>query len=168
MRFLAALWIAWFSLTAQADPVAEYDMKATYLYNFAAFTEWPESDRYSFNLCTLGDENVAQALRRFEGRRIGKQRLTVARLSSLGAIRNCQLLFVGEREVVNLPRIAAELGDEPVLTVSDAALLPQVGIVLSLENQRLVFDVNFEQCRRLNLRPSSNLLRLARTVRKAS
>lgn len=168
MRLLISLLIAWFSLAAHADPVAEYDMKATYLYNFAAYTEWPESDRYSFNLCTLGDENLAQAMRRFEGKRIGKQRLMVARLSSLGAIRNCQLLFVGEREAVNLPRIAAELGDEPVLTVTDAALLPLVGIVISLENQRLVFDVNFEQCRRLNLRPSSTLLRLARSVKKAS
>lgn len=168
MKLLVSLIFAWFSLVAHADPVGEYDMKATYLYNFAAFTEWPESERATFNLCTLGDENIGQALLRFEGKRIGGMRVAVARLSSLAAIRKCQLLYVGEREAVNLPRIVAELGEEPVLTVTDLPLLPQVGIVLALENQRLVFDVNFEQCRRLNLRPSSTLLRLARTVRKAS
>lgn len=168
MRILAYLLAAWFSLSAHADPVAEYDMKATYLYNFAAFTEWPESERATFNLCTLGDENLGQALLRFEGKLIGGVRMAIARLSSLSAIRKCQLLFVGEREQANLPRILAELGDEPVLTVTDAPLLGQVCIVLALENRRLVFDVNFEQCRRLNLRPSSTLLRLARNVKKAS
>lgn len=168
MRILLSLLIAWFSLTAHADPVGEYDMKASYLYNFAAFTEWPDSERATFNLCTLGDDNLGLALLRFEGKRIAGLRVAVARLSSLAAIRKCQLLFVGEREVINLPRIVAELGDEPVLTVTDTPALPQVGIVLSLENRRLVFDVNFEQCRRLNLRPSSTLLRLARSIRKAS
>jgi hypothetical protein len=40
------------------DRVAEADMKAAYIYNFGAFMEWPESNRISFNICTLGDDKI--------------------------------------------------------------------------------------------------------------
>ena len=82
----------------------EYDMKATFTYNFAAYTERPESSRGNFNVCTLNEEDIGQALRKFEGK--------------------------------------------------------------SLHGRRLVFDVNLEPCRQAKLKPSSTLLRLARSVKK--
>jgi len=51
---------------AQALP--ELDLKATYAYNFAALTQWPPTARTSFNFCVLGDEGVAEAMRRLEGK----------------------------------------------------------------------------------------------------
>lgn len=166
--FLALLITLWLSAGARAQPVSEYEMKALYLINFASYIAWPESDRDAFSVCTLGDDEMAETLTRYENRKIGGQRMTIARLSSLGAIRKCQLLFVGAREGANLQRITTLLSDEPTLLVSDIPLLEHVGIVLAVNGRHLVFDVNYDQCRRIGLKPNSTLLRLARTVRKTA
>lgn len=167
MRYLLLLLLVTLSPVSRAESVSEPDMKAAYIFRIAQYTEWPEADQETFNFCALGDGNVAQALKTYEGRQIGNRRVVVARLTSLTSIRKCQVLYVAGDEVVNLGRIEHELGDEPILTMTDAPLLSRVGVVLVLENQRLSFEVNFDLCRRLNLRPASTLLRLARYVRKA-
>lgn len=168
---LVAVWLAGIvhadSPGERPDPVAEADMKAAYIYNFGAFTEWPESNRISFNICTLGDDKVGRSLKRYEGKLISNRRVVVARLSSLTAIADCQILFIGDPELPNLGRIANELGHQAVLTVADAPVLPQVAVVIALVGQRLAFEVNLDYCKRASLKPQSNLLRLARVVRKS-
>ena len=168
---LVSFWLAGIALANspgdRPDAVAEADMKAAYIYNIGAFTEWPESNRISFNICVLGDDRIGRSLKRYEGKLISNRRVVVARLSSLAAIADCQLLFIGESEVHNLGRITHELGNLPVLTVTDAPVLTQVGVVISLVGQRLVFEVNLDYCKRGNLKPQSNLLRLAKSVRKS-
>ena len=150
----------------QAEPLPEHDVKATYLYNFAVLTRWPESARARFNICTLGAEEVGLALRKLEGKLIHERPLTVARLSTLAAIRECQVLFVGQQDAASLPRIVATLGDEPVMTVTDAPQLASVCVVVAPEGKRLAFDVNLEKCRAAHLRPGAPMLNLARTVLK--
>lgn len=168
---VVSLWLAGFaqadSGAERPDPVAEADMKAAYIYNFGAFTEWPESNRISFNICTLGDDRVGRSLKRYEGKLISNRRVVVARLSSLASIADCQILFISEAEIANLGRIVSELGSQAVLTVADTPVLAQVGVVISLQGQRLAFEVNLDYCKRANLKPQSNLLRLARSVRKS-
>lgn len=80
------------------DRVAEADMKAAYIYNFGAFMEWPESNRISFNICTPGDDKIGRSLKRYEGKLLSNRRVVVARLNSMAAISDCQILFVGENE----------------------------------------------------------------------
>ena len=58
MRALVLLLLFWLSPAAHAQVVAEHDMKAAYLYNFAHLFEWPESRRANFHICILGDEEV--------------------------------------------------------------------------------------------------------------
>ena len=166
MRKLASLLLIVFSQSAFADPVAEYQLKAGYAYNFASFSEWPESGRVNFNFCTLNEENVGLALRRFEGKPLQGRRLVVARLTSLFAINQCQVLYIGASEAGNLPRILKQLGDEPVLTISDAPGVTAVCVKLALEGERLVFDLNLERCQQARVKPSLSMLRLAREVIK--
>lgn len=155
------------SPAVRADPVSEYDMKATYTFNFAAYTEWPESNRANFNICTLNNEEMGLALLKLDDKRVHGRRIVIARLSSMVAIRQCQILLIGEQDLINLPRIIGYLGDASVMTVSDVPALSSVCASMSLEGQRLVFDINLERCQHARLKPSSVLLRLARTVQKA-
>ncbi|MDE2441160.1 MAG: YfiR family protein, partial [Betaproteobacteria bacterium] len=71
-------------------------------------------------------------------------------------------------EMVNLPKIRSILGNLPTLTVTDKGALQSVGLMLSLESNRLMFDVNLDHCERANLKAKPMLLELARSVRKAS
>lgn len=164
MRKLLSFLLVALSLSAFADPVSEYQLKAGYAYNFASYTEWPESGRVNFNFCTLNDDNVGLALRRYEGRPIHGRRLVVARLTSLVAINQCQVLYIGASEIDNMPRILHQLGDEPILTISDSAAATGACVKLALDGEQLVFDLNFGRCQRIGLKPNASLLRLAREV----
>ena len=104
LLFLLALWSSP-GVLAQALP--ELELKATYAYNFAALTLWPAAARTTFNFCAYGDEGVAEAMRRLEGKTLHGRSVTVARLRSLSAIRDCDLLYVGANEASSLPQIAA-------------------------------------------------------------
>ncbi|MDD2741702.1 MAG: YfiR family protein [Rhodocyclaceae bacterium] len=166
MRRLLILLCVFVSLSVAAEPLSEYQLKAGFAYNIAAYTEWPATDRRNFNFCTLNEENVGLGLAQFEGKQLHGRRLVIARLTSLVAIRQCQVLYIGEREAANLPHILKQLGDESVLTISDASQVTAVCVRLALDGERLVFDINLEHCQQARLMPGSNLMRLARVVTK--
>ena len=168
MRVLTLLFMFCFSLAANAQVVAEHEMKAAYLYNFAYLFDWPESRRANFHICVLGDDDVGTAVQAYYDRRVNGQRIVIARLTTPTPIRACDILYVGAGEVVNLPKIRSILGNQPTLTVTDKGGLPSVGIMLALEGKRLMFDVNLEQCERANLKAKPTLLELARSVRKSA
>lgn len=167
MRRLLVLLSLCTSLAANAQVVSEHDMKAAYLHNFAHLFDWPESSRANFHLCVLSDEDVGAALQRFDERRVDGKRIVIARLSSLAPIRLCDILYVGVGEQASLPKIRSMLGNQPTLVVADRGNLSAVGVTLGIENSRLVFDVNLEQCDRAGLKAKPTLLGFARSVRKA-
>lgn len=164
-RLLVILGAALCQVSLADEPVPEYVMKATYLYNFAVFTEWPSASGDTFNLCVLGQDNFGRALNRIEGKSINGRRLAVARLSTLHNIKSCHMLFVTEHETPNMRKILDELGDAPVLTVTDTPVQPGAMIVISLDGRRLTFDVNIEMARHSRLNISSKLMQLARSAR---
>lgn len=166
MRRLLVLLACCLALDLRAEPVSEYDMKAIYLYNFASYTEWPFWGRANFNFCVLGDDELGNALSRLESKKINGMRVVVARLTSLVAIRQCQVLYLPGKQHANLRRIQSELGELPVLTVGEAGSEAEVGVVLRLEGARLVFDLNLGAFQRAGLKPQETLVRLARNVRK--
>lgn len=168
MRALVLLLLFWFSLAANAQVVAEHEMKAAYLYNFAYLFDWPDSKRANFHVCILGDDEVGLAMQGYYDRRVNGQRMVIARLTTPTPIRLCDILYVGAGEIVNLPKIRNILGNQPTLTVTDKGSLQAVGITLALEGKRLMFDVNLEHCERASLKPKPTLLELARSVRKAT
>jgi hypothetical protein len=151
---------------SSADPVPEYAMKATFLYNFAKFTEWPALPRKSFNLCILGHNPFGTFLDNIEGQLVHDLPLTVVRLSLADNLKNCQILFFDASESVNAKRILDQLGDAPVLTITDAEGLVQNGMMIGMitANNRIVFEVNFAAVRHVRLNISSKLMRLAQKV----
>ncbi|CAM5281805.1 YfiR family protein [Thauera mechernichensis] len=166
LRALACLLLVVSAVSgARGQAVPEHELKATYAYNFAALTQWPASARTSFNLCVLGDDELALAMRRLEGKVLHGRVVSAVPLAALSAIRDCDVLFVGAGEQANLSRIVDALGDAPVLTVSDAPSLQDVAIRIVPEGSRLAFEVDVERCRRAGLKPGAALLDLARKVR---
>lgn len=149
-----------------ADPMPEYAMKAAYLYNFALFTEWPALPDNQLNLCLLGKDSFGAALESIDGKLVNDLRLSVHRISGSSSAKHCQILFLGTTDGINIHRLLHDIEDEPVLTVTDNDDLVQAGIMIrmSIENKRLIFDINTEAARRARLAISSKLLRLAKTV----
>lgn len=152
----------------QAPAVPEYVMKATYLYNFMLFTEWPNAEppnpQDGLTLCVLGQDSFGEALSHLEGKNVNGRRLSISRLNGLTGIKKCHLLFITEQEAPNMQSIQKHLADAPVLTVADTPVATGAAILLSLEGKRLVFDVNMQRAKKVGITLSSKVLQLARSA----
>lgn len=155
---------------AQPEKPTEYQIKAAFLYNFAKFTEWgganPVSRERGFVMCVAGKDPFGPALAAIEGKLVHGQRLRVRLGVPLEEARGCNMLFVSEFEERRAPAFLKAVQEHPVLTVSDIEGFTDAGgmIGLVLADSRIQFDVNLAPANRANLKISSQLLGLARSV----
>lgn len=166
-KILAFFLILTGALPAKAmEPVPEYTMKATYLYNFALYTEWPETVGDTLNLCVLGGELFGDALNLIQGKHIYQRKLNAYRVSSYKETRGCQIVFISEQQSQYAQSVVGLLGDAPVLTVTEGGGVARSPMMvdMQIENQKIIFNINASAARRVNLNLSSKLLRLARNV----
>ncbi len=151
--------------SASAEPIAEYDMKAAYIFNFAKLTTWPvQSD--NIRLCLLGDDRFQDSLRKLTRNATGGTRIQLRYLPNIQAVDGCQILFIDGSEHTNRADILKQLDKMPVLTVTDNIDLFNAGVMIGLfvSDKRLVFDVNYAQAKNAGLSVSSKLLHVARKV----
>lgn len=182
----AVLLLAAFAPPAEAaTPVEplEQAVKATYLYKFTPFVEWPPRVHLSptspYTLCVVdgtggdgGDGGERAAVgdlldRAVAGQTLGDRGFAVRRLARMEADAHCHLLYLGPAD----PEAAAAALDlvrgKPVLTVTDAARDPQAkGIVnFVIREGRVRFEIDNRAAAESGLAVSSKLLNLAVAVR---
>ncbi len=152
---------------ARAQPVPEYVLKATYLFNFMVYTQWTDPARekpQTLYLCVLGPDNFGTALTKLEEKTINGANIVVSRLQGMSGIKKCHLLFVTDREAGNMDAIYRYVGDAPILIVADSPIASDAGILLALDGLRLVFDINLARIKQSGLTLSSKVLQLARST----
>ena len=91
-------------LTASAQELDEYAVKAAFLYNFTKFVEWPSSGGQVpfliFKLCILGDDPFGPALDQAVRGKTGAsgRPMEVRRIKDPAEARQCQIVFVKKQE----------------------------------------------------------------------
>jgi hypothetical protein len=173
---LARVWREWLAgvcltLVAGQAPAAglpEYQLKAAFLYNFANFTEWPDSVGATVQLCVYGPDPFGTFLDDLEGAKLGSRKLGVRRTNQFDALGGCNLVFVAGPAMASLQRIVEAAKGKPLLTVVEGTELRRRGaaITLTVESDRVAFEVDMAAVREAHLTLSSKILRLARDVRQ--
>jgi hypothetical protein len=163
------------ALHAQNAKPTDYDVKAAYLYNFGRFVEWPAevtaAQSGHFTVCVLGQDPFGPTLdTTLAGETIRGKSVVAKRILSPQESDDCRIVFLGPVEGARLKKIVAELDKKAVLTVSDMPQFAQLGgmIQFVLEGKRVRFEVNLTATQRAGLTLSSELLKVATTVRKSS
>jgi hypothetical protein len=159
---------------AQPDRPSEYQIKAAFLFNFAKFTDWgganatpvATSQEGGFVLCIAGKDPFGSSLAAIEGKLVQGQRLRIKLGVPPEAANGCHMLFVSESEERRAPAYIKAVQQHPVLTVSDIEGFTDAGgmIGLVVADSRIQFDINLAAANRANLKVSSQLLSLARSV----
>ena len=167
LRLLPAVLLL--PLQVQAQPVPEYELKAAFVYNFALFAEWPPETAYdggTINICVNPGSVLRHALAGLGEKAVKGRRVSVRYLAVLDALPACHVLFVDASDRERWVQIKKGLGSASVLTISDDEEIRHDGsiIALSMDNNRIVFDIDTRAARQARLVLSSKLLRLARTV----
>lgn len=155
---------------AQSDlQVAEYRVKAAFLYKFASYVEWPAQvfDRPDspFVLAVAGADTLAEELSQVVvGRSIAGRPVLVRKLRKGDPVDGVQILFVGEGG--RPAEILASAKGKPVLTVTESADAFALGSIINfvIVDDKVRFDVALRAAESCNLRVSARLLAVARKV----
>jgi hypothetical protein len=169
------LWSALYTPSwVHAQQPTEYQVKATYLYNFSQFVQWPPqatAASNSFDICILGQDPFGSTLNSIlANESIAGKRVAARRISSSQDAVNCRVLFISSSEGGRLKEILNALGGASVLTVSDLPQFTVHGGMLQflLMDDRVRFEVNLAAAERAGLSLSSELLKVAINVRRTN
>ena len=173
---IAALWCGFFAgtaLIAQQPKPNEYQVKATYLYNFGRFVKWPEAAPAgkgdSFSVCVLGQDPFGPVLdSTLAGEALDGKPVVPRRLSKPQGAGECRILFISTTEEKHLKEILTAVDEGGVLTVSDMPGFTRRGgmIQFVLEGDRVRFEINLASAENARLVMSSELLKVATNVKR--
>jgi hypothetical protein len=153
-------------VTARADELPEYRLKAAFLFNFALFTEWPPEVGGIINLCVDGTDPFGKEIDVLQGKAVGSRTIDVQRKHPGESLKGCQIVFIAPSAIGRLPQVLESVRGLPVLTVADSVGAARRGAALNLAvgQNKVSFEVNLQAARAAGLNLSSKLLRLAAEV----
>jgi len=149
-----------------SEALPEFRVKTAFIYNFIAFTEWPETVGNTLNLCIHGQSPLDKEIDALHGRFTNNREIVTQKQREIKRLQDCQILFIATAAISNLPQIVDHLQSSPTLIIADSkdAVLQGATINMSIKNDKILFDVNFEAARQSGLKISSKLLGLAYKV----
>lgn len=158
-----------------ASDALEYAVKATYLYKFAPFIEWPEaalpSPSSPIALCVAGDDPFGDLLdQAVGGQRIGQHPIEVHRMQTARPDSGCHIMYVAGSAVQPVAQALDAIRGTPVLTVTDSASGADAkGIVhFVIRDNRVRFEIDDHAAAENGITISSKVLSLATSVRPRS
>jgi hypothetical protein len=147
----------------------EYQVKAAFLFNFARFIEWPDkafqSEKEAISVCVFRYDPFGSALDEIiRGKTIGDRVVQARRITELGELKACQVVFVSAREEKRLQEILDSVKGASALVVGESEDFAARGggIQFFVEANKLRFAVNVDAMQRARLKVSSKLLALAK------
>src|SRR5437588_1254667 len=113
------------ALTAYAQTIDEYQVKAAFLYNFAKFVEWPsqtfKTDKDPMRICVLGQDTFDRSLEEaVGGKTVFGRPFAIIDISDMRQAAECQMLFVGSSQHKRLKAILGAIRSPGILTVGEA------------------------------------------------
>jgi hypothetical protein len=155
---------------ARAQQDLEDAVKATFLYRFGSFADWPTgtfADASSpLVICVAGNSAFAQLVATSAtDQRIGGRAVTVRNVNVVAPQSGCHILYIGyESAQATRDALQATTGD-PILTVTDDRLNNVRGAIhFVLSDGRVRFRIDRRVAERNGVTLSSRLLNIALSV----
>jgi hypothetical protein len=171
-RVIVAAAVGVFFTSQAAAQVEEYRLKATFLYNFAKFVQWPpesfKDPSEPISICILGQNPFGKSLdEAISGKVVDGRALRVREISKVDPDCECQILFVASSEEKRFRSFFQRLKGSGLLTVGETGLAPDgIVITMKLGGGKVHLEINLAAAECQNLRVSSKLLSLAQVIRR--
>lgn len=154
--------------SAQSAYAAD-EVKAAFLYHFGSYVQWPDTGgEDTITIAVLGADSVREALSDFlPGRTIQGRPARVRGVRSIDNLGDAQILFIGEQDNGRLASLIDQIGDRPVLVVTDAPEGLDTGAVVNFQlvDRRVRFEISVPAAEAAGLMLSSRLLSAALRVK---
>jgi hypothetical protein len=152
-------------------PFSEYQVKSTWLLNFARFVEWPATAfpnaKAPFVVGILGRGPIGTDLEQvFAEKSVKGRAFEIRRLTPDSDVTGCHILFVTASEKRRFADTLAKIAGGPVLTVGETGeFLEQGGIVnFLLKDKTVRFEISLTAAQAAGLKLEVNLLKVAVAV----
>lgn len=137
-------------------------LKATYLYNFTKYIEWPEREFFSedsvIRLCVIADAEFTAFIKALvKNRQVGKQKRMVEVIDAEQAA-SCHMSFFQHQVDDLLPACSASL----IVAADPSHNVEQAAITFFQQDNKLRFEINMRRATERDVSFSSELLKLAR------
>jgi hypothetical protein len=157
---------------SQSEEGVAYPVKLAFLYNFTKFVEWPSASYRDAGaplvMCIAGRDPFSHDLEQeLRTRTAGGRMVEVRTLKPTDALSGCQIVFVPVTEK-DQDRIVRDLNGSSTLTVGETEGFATRGGVINLtvEENKVHFEVNELAADRAGLKISSKLLGIAKIVKE--
>jgi hypothetical protein len=144
-------------------------IKATFLYNFTKYIEWPEE--YKSGNFVIGIMGSNQTLYNdintfFSSKTLGTQKYEIRMFSKASDISRCHMIFVPADYSGNISEVISKVKGKSTLIVTDKAGAAKQGAAInfvSVDNKQK-FELNKSNVEKYELKVSSSLINLAIVV----
>lgn len=158
-----------------AGQPTEYEVKAAFLLNFTRFVEWPQmafpDPGAPLVIGIVGEDPFGDVLPKLvQGQKAQGRPIEIRRFREAEDCGDCHVLFLSRSVADEAKRILRRLGSRPVLTVNENEDFVRDGGVIrfALVNETVRFDINLKAAEAAELKVSSKLVAVARSVVKSS
>ncbi len=143
-----------------------YTIKAAFIYNFAKFTNWPDSTAGEMTLCVFGNETMGNALASWQEKEIHNHQVRILQVDSPATAKACQILFIAGDDIGGAVQVLKGTAGAPLLTIGEAEGFAESGGMIGLieREHHMVFEINISALNAARLKVSSQLLQLAHTT----
>jgi len=146
-----------------------FDIKSALTYNFAKFTQWPETLLHSekWQLCYFG-EQYRGSFMAIASKTIANKTLNIVELTDVVGVSRCDIIYIDSRYRHLLQRLFLAISNQPILTISDISGFTSLGGMIELvsKDNRLQFNINQQALDNADLSISSQVLSLALSVKR--
>lgn len=145
------------------------EVEAVYLFDFGKFVRWPAgADQGPMPLCVAASSSFTAGLQKIvANENIGGRHLEVRPVARAADASGCAILFIEAALHLPADEFLAALADKPTLTVSDMPQFLSRGGMIQFQfvGKRVRFSINLDAVTRAHLTMSSELLKVALTVK---
>lgn len=146
----------------------EYQLKASFLYNFLQFISFPAEaleNENTITVCVLGENRFGGAIDELQGAATPQGKIDVDILGSYSpniSFKGCNVLFIVKNEAPHAARVLAEIDTEKTITVSEyAQFLNQGGIIeFYVKDDSIHFRINVDQAQKAKYQVAAQLIEL--------
>lgn len=149
---------------------SEYELKASLLFKFIPFIEWPESasKNSTLKIGIVGKNPFGRSLDSIDGYKLGTYTIRIAYFNTAAntdQLKQCQILYLATFESAE-NRILAAIAGQPILSIADSeGFTERGGVIEFVKNRsRIAFEINHSSALKSGLNIRSQLLRLAEIV----
>jgi hypothetical protein len=155
----------------EARAQSEDQIKAAFLFNFARYVEWPEAafagPDDAVKICMVGAASFAGVVSQtVSGKTVENRSVEVDTLVGLSESSGCHILYVGSGFASNPTEVASNVAGASVFTVADHEGFATGGGIANFirTDNKVRFEINPSAAKKVGLKVSSRLLRLAKVV----